>query len=262
MTVLISCEVGGTRIPTDWSVDSLTGAGISDSIVPPEADAEADGRPGNIAIDSQPNDSQPNDGAAIEVARRWSDSLSAPLITNPYSSGLIDVSRSLHHRLLFPSTTRCWPLEKRQRLIEQIHRPYRERIRATIADQLKKSPYVVHLSIRSFAARHQGKHRRADVGLLYDPSRPMEVDFCLDWIDEMYDWIPMLRVRRNYPRRGTTDSITKSMRTEFVNQPYLGIEVLLNRAWIARPLAVRDQVIDQMCDCLHEVTADTRSDAA
>jgi hypothetical protein len=97
---------------------------------------------------------------------------------------------------------------------------------------------------------------------LYDPSRDEEVDLCLDWIDEMYDVIPMLRVRRNYPRRGTTDSITKSMRSEFSDRSYLGIEVLLNRAWAGRPLAIRDETVDAMCGCLQRVIEWPQSEAA
>jgi predicted N-formylglutamate amidohydrolase len=191
-----------------------------------------------------------------------SQNLLAPLIINEYSMELIDVTRSLHHRSLFPPLTRSWSAADRQQLIDQIHAPYRQQIRAGIEQLLSQYAYVVHLSIRSFPLRQSGKIRRADVGLLYDPARDDEVDLCLDWIDEMYELIPMLRVRRNYPRRGTTDSITKSMRTEFAGRSYVGIEVLLNRAWAGRPLAIRDEVIDQMCGCLQRVLARPQSEAA
>ena len=80
-----------------------------------------------------------------------------------------------------------------------------------------------------------------------------EVDFCLDWIDDLYEIAPMLRVRRNYPRRGTQDSITRAMRTEFSNQPYVGIELALNRAWASRPLKIRDEAIDGLSDSLLEI---------
>jgi predicted N-formylglutamate amidohydrolase len=191
-----------------------------------------------------------------------SQRLAAPLIANEYSMGLIDVTRSLHHRALFPPPTRTWPAEDRQRLIDQIHTPYRQQIRSEIERLFSQNSYVIHLSIRTFPLRHSGKIRRADAGLLYDPSRDEEVGLCLDWIDEMYEAIPMLRVRRNYPRRGTTDSITKSMRSEFANRSYLGIEVLLNRAWAARPLAIRDVAIEQMCGCLQRVLDWSQSEAA
>ena len=77
---------------------------------------------------------------------------------------------------------------------------------------LVRAPYVVHLSIGTFdLLSKKGKLQRADIGLLYDPAVDEEVDLCIDWFNSMYDDVPMLRVRRNYPRRGTADNITKAM---------------------------------------------------
>jgi hypothetical protein len=78
----------------------------------------------------------------------------------------------------------------------------------------------------------------------------------------MYYELPMLRVRRNYPRRGTSDSITKAMRAHFAGEHYVGIEVQFNRAWVGRRLPIRQEVLVGMCDCLREVTSTTRRDAA
>ncbi len=241
MSVLVSCEVGGENVPTQ----------LIPHLVHTETN-QPDERPDRL----------PHDAAAMYVAHRMSQRLYAPLIANEYSLALIDVTRSLHHRQLFPPLTRQWSAKNRDHLIELIHHPYRQRIRAGIGQLFRHFPYVIHLSVRSFPLREGGKLRRADVGLLYDPAVDDEVDLCLDWIDEMYEEIPMLRVRRNYPRRGTTDSITKAMRSEWAGKNYIGIEVLLNRAWVSRPLAIRDEVIDGMCDTLRTITAASHSDAA
>ena len=106
------------------------------------------------------------------------------------------------------------------------------------------------------------KRRRADVGLLYDPSAVDEVDLCIDWLEEMYFEVEYLRVRRNYPRRGTTDSLVKSMRAEFSGEYYLGVEILLNRAWAGREIAIRDEAIDQMCETLQAVMQINQTEAA
>ena len=127
---------------------------------------------------------------------------------------------------------------------------------------LSRSSYVIHLSLQSFPLG-EGKHRRrADLGLLYDPAEEDEVDVCLDWIDEMYDGLEMLRVRRNYPQRGTRDSISKAMRAEFAGENYLGIEMMVNQAWAAREIVVRDQVIDGICTALQTVLEIPQSKAA
>lgn len=238
MSVLISCEVGGNRIPAEIA-----------------AMARATG-------DALPKQTACGDETAKYLAERMSSRLYAPLIANEDSSQLIDVTHSLHHRQLFPKRTRGWTAENRQWLIDQIHTPYRERVREGIRQMFRHFPYVIHLSIRSFPLKQGGKIRRADAGLLYDPGQDDEVDLCLDWIDEMYELIPMLRVRRNYPRRGTTDSLTKSMRSEFADRNYLGIEVLVNQAWCGRVSPIREEVIDGMCDTLKTLTTQAKSDAA
>lgn len=232
MPILISCEAGGDELP-EW----LSGARKL---------------PKTLASDS----------AARYVSRRMSANLSAPLIEHRCSLDLIDVTKSLKHRQLFPPAIRKWPPAQRQQLIDDLYQPYRDKVHGVIAAMLKRFPYVIHLSIRSFPLRQSGKLRRADVGLLYDPSSDDEVDVCADWLEEMYFDAPMLKVRRNYPRRGTTESLTKSMRAQFAGQPYIGIEVLINHHWSSRQVSLRDEAIDGMCQTLREVIQPTQANAA
>lgn len=249
MSVLVSCEVGGHSVPPQLR------ALISSATASKQKKTKRRG-----------SDDEPykwtTDEAATYAAKRMSEKLYAPLVFNGYANELIDVSRSLHHRQLFSPLTRDFGSEDRQQLIDLIHAPYRDRVRASIEQLFRHFSYVIHLSVRTFPLYEKGKLRRADVGLLYDPSADDEVDLCLDWIDEMYEEVPMLRVRRNYPRRGTCDSITRTMRSEFSGRNYIGIEVLLNRAWCGRRLPVRDEVLDGMCSTLHAITTAPQSDAA
>ncbi len=234
MCLLISCEAGGNAVPA--ALIPTPGEGDSRSVV--------DRLPGRL----------PGDGAARYVAERMARGFDAPLIANLYSPDLIDVSRSLHHRELFPKLTRGWSPDDRQLLVDQIYLPYRDRVRRAVAGGLLRYSYVIHLSVRTFELRSKGKARRADVGLLYDPSSRDEVDLCLDWIDELYDEADMLKIRRNYPRRGTADCITKAMRVEFAGTQYLGIELMLNRAWVAREVSLRDEAIDGLIWSLRAIT--------
>ena len=52
------------------------------------------------------------------------------------------------------------------------------------------------------------------------------------------------------------------MRGEFSPQHYLGIELMLNRAWAARNVAVRDHVIDGICGSLQTILGQNQSKAA
>lgn len=237
MSVLISCEVGGDHVPAE-----LISAFEARSIDLPVLR--------NI------------DTTAKYLAKRISDRICAPMVFNEVALDLIDTTKSLHHRQLFGEVGRGWPAEIRQWLIDEVHSPYRERVRAAINQMFLHYSYVLHLTVRTFKPKSNGEHRRADAGLLYDPARQDEVDLCLDWIDEMYELIPMLRVRRNYPRRGTTDSLTKAMRGEFAERNYIGVELLVNRAWCQRPLPIREEVVDGMCETLISLTRETQSDAA
>jgi predicted N-formylglutamate amidohydrolase len=232
---LISCETGGRRVPAYWSSVS-------------EKQDQHDGdvvQPSRRMVTS--------DASGRYAARRLAENLGAPLIENEYSLDCVDVTRSIRHPQLFSGSARQLDAKQRARLLDQIYYPYRERLRRTIMEGLKDSPILIHLSVRSFAASSKGHMRRTDVGLLYDPSREDEVDFCLDWIEDLYEIAPMLRVRRNYPKRGTQDSMTRAMRAEFSDQPYVGIELAINRAWASRPLRIRDEAIDGLSESLLEI---------
>ncbi|GAA5505653.1 N-formylglutamate amidohydrolase [Novipirellula caenicola] len=204
----------------------------------------------------------PGDDAARYVARRMAKLLQSPIIENKYTSALIDVTRSARHRSVMPAEVRKWPREVRDRLIQEVHADYRNRVQAAIEQNSRRHGFTIHVSVRSFALKSEGRLRRTDVGLLYDPSREDEMAFCLDWIDEMYDLAPMIRVRRNYPRRGTTESLVTAMRSHFTADDYIGVELLLNRAWAGRRVALRDQAIEGICKSLDEVLEFQAADAA
>jgi len=280
MSLLISCEVGGNEVPEqliDPALRDVLRVSGDQSLAPqnpasavalhhhPGASIGKRGlqkrsrkklRPGKLPATLS------HDAPAAYVAKRMADQLKVPLFVNRYSNDLIDVTHSLHHRRLFPSQTRSWLPAERQLLIDTIYAPYRLAVKQAIQSGLDRWGYLIHLSIRTFDIQNDGKLQRADAGLLYDPACEHEVDLCLDLVDELYDEVPMLRVRRNYPGRGTTDRLTKSMRADFATENYFGIELMLNRAWVGRPLAIRDEVIDGIAWTMQAVTELGQSEAA
>lgn len=269
MSVLISCEVGGQSVPSQWPALRITNDRANSDRVTRSKRSNQSGRPAKRPSSAKAPIGP--DTTAKYVAERMADYLRAPLISNDCASELVDVRRSLHHRQLFSKTTRNWSAGDRQQLIDTIYTPYRNRLRTNLGRMLSRSQYVIHLSVESFPLKPsplisttgKGKNiRRADMGLLYDPAEADEVNLCLDWIDEMYDEIEMLRVRRNYPQRGTRDSITKAMRSEFAGQNYIGIEMMVNQAWAGREIAIRDEVIDRICWTLETVLEIPQSKAA
>jgi len=90
---------------------------------------------------------------------------------------------------------------------------------------------VLHLSVHSFTPVLNGKARTAELGLLFDPSRTPEAEFCQEWQRQFRETHPDWRVRRNYPYRGTDDGLTTALRKRFLPETYLGIELEVTQAW-------------------------------
>lgn len=88
---------------------------------------------------------------------------------------------------------------------------------------------VIHLSSHSFTPELHGKVRDADIGLLYDPSRPGEVDLCERWKEAFRVCAPDLKVRHNYPYAGKGDGLTAWFRWRLAPAAYVGIELEINQ---------------------------------
>jgi predicted N-formylglutamate amidohydrolase len=147
----------------------------------------------------------------------------------------IELNRSLHHRALFSSLTHSLPKTERQRLIEEIWQPFRTRVENAIADWFAENPkgHLIHLSVHSFTPVFNGYKRNADIGLLYDPSRFKEKKLADRWINSLRRASPLLKIRRNYPYKGTSDGHTTALRRKF-GERYIGIELEFNQGYFSR----------------------------
>ncbi len=251
MSLLITCDTGG------WKTSMRLRSHLEDTELASAAGVIA----GRIGPD--PLVRRGVDREAYFAARRLAHRSGGLAVCNEYRADLIDVGRSLHHRKLFPLAVRGLPPVTRAAIVEEIYTPYRNRVERQLLGLLRSWTYVVHLSIRTFDAKtRDGRWRRGDVGLLYDPSRQDEVDWCLDLLDELYVTAPELKVRRNHPGRGTNDSLTKSLRAQYSADVYLGIELVLNRAWMGRSVVCRDQTLDLIGDAIGELTGELIERAA
>jgi predicted N-formylglutamate amidohydrolase len=125
--------------------------------------------------------------------------------------------------------TRALDDRSRHALLARYYYPYRLRIESLVADAAKSGPPVWHVSVHSFTPVLRGSVRRADIGLLYDPNRHLEVTLCLELQRTFRQIRPDLVVRRNYPYRGTSDGMTLYLRKCFGPQHYVGIELEINR---------------------------------
>jgi predicted N-formylglutamate amidohydrolase len=224
-TFVITCEHGGNRIPAAF-------AGLF--------------RGQRARLDSH----RGYDPGALAMARALAVAFGAPLAVSTVSRLLVDLNRSIGHPGLFSAATRGAPAEVRASILARHYRPYRQRVEGLVGDAVARGRRVVHLSSHSFTAVLDGRHRRADVGLLYDPGRRGEAMLCAGWKSALAERAPSLRVRRNYPYAGKADGLTSHLRRSFPPEAYVGIELEVNQRIVAaggrRWTALRTALIDTL----------------
>ena len=92
----------------------------------------------------------------------------------------------------------------------------------------KSAPTIIHLGIHSFTPTLNGKVRNTDIGILYDPTRPQERAYANVIKAEIKRLYPAMKVRFNYPYKGTSDGLTTTLRKKF-GPRYVGIEIEINQ---------------------------------
>jgi predicted N-formylglutamate amidohydrolase len=201
---VISCEHGGNRVPESYR--SLFRGG-----------------------EKQLPTHRGYDLGVLPLAERFARELDAPLYAATVTRLLVDLNRSIGSRTLFSAVTRDLDSEARQKILAQFYFPYRRAVAETVGNIIRSDHRVIHLSVHSFTPVFDGKVRNADVGLLYDPARFAEKEFCRRWQRGIEQADSAIRVRRNYPYRGVSDSVVTSLREVFGEEAYLGIEIEINQ---------------------------------
>ena len=137
----------------------------------------------------------------------------------------MDLNRSLHHRDIFSPWTRHLSPREKNEILKRHYLPYRKKVESRIAGWTRKKKPVLHLSVHTFTPVLRGVKRKADIGILYDPKRKKERALALLWKRSLLTASPRLRVRFNYPYRGTQDGFVPYLRRRFPRSLYLGLEL-------------------------------------
>lgn len=172
------------------------------------------------------------DPGAIRAAEIIAAKLGAPLIDYSWTRLLIEPNRSPGHRKLFSKFTQILPAVEKKKLIAQYYLPHRNRVETRLKAMMLNGKTAVHISVHTFTPELNGDIRSADAGLLYDPSRRKEKEFCRDLKKQLQLLNPGFRVRMNYPYLGTADGFTTALRKKFPADRYLGIELEINQKWL------------------------------
>jgi predicted N-formylglutamate amidohydrolase len=213
-TLLLTCEHGGNRIPPEYRT-LFKGA--------------------RETLDSH----RGWDPGALDTARKMAKRLRLPLLFVTWSRLLVESNRTDTRPGVWSKYTEALPDEAKERILARYWRPHRERVLAEMQKLTARAGRVVHVAVHSFTPVMNGEVRNADVGILYDPRRKAEAAFCARWKQTLAEAAPDLRVRMNYPYRGTADGLSTWLRKRYPDPTYAGVEVELNQALFASPRAPR-----------------------
>jgi predicted N-formylglutamate amidohydrolase len=230
---VVSCEHGGNRVPARYR-----------KLFAGEEGLLATHRGQDIGV--------------LPLADELSERLRVPLHAGIVTRLLVDLNRSIGSRTLFSEFTRDLPLSERERILDRYYRPYREGVTAEVASHITAGEQVLHLSLHSFTPEWHGIERRADLGLLYDSRRSHEVDFCAELQQALRQAAPHLRVRRNYPYQGASDSLVTTLRRRFSPDSYLGIEIEVNQKHPAGGRREWEEMRRVVCEVLTTLSTASR----
>lgn len=148
---------------------------------------------------------------------------------------LVELNRSLQHPRLFSEAAKELPESEKKLILKNHYYPYREQVEHLIQDFVSADRQVLHVSVHSFTPELNGEIRQADIGLLYDPKRKREQEFCKNWKAALQTRDKELTVRFNYPYLGISDGFTTYLRRKFNDRQYQGVELEVNQKYALNP---------------------------
>jgi len=194
--LLVTCEHAGRRIPTGFARDEALAAALETH--------------------------RGWDPGALPLARLIARRLGGVLRYTTLSRLVVDPNRSEGADDLFSEWSRALPEGARRQLVRRHHRRHRSRVRRVVEGA---GGPVVHVGVHTFTPVFQGQSREVDLGVLYDPARPREEEVAARWLAVLRTRFPTLKMAPNAPYDGRTDGLTTSMRAEFPDARYAGLEL-------------------------------------
>jgi len=146
---------------------------------------------------------------------------------------LVEVNRSKGHSNLFSEFTKNLSETSKIKLLKEYYFPYRNSIEKQISSLIRKGEKLLHFSVHTFTPNLNEEIRNTDIGLLYDPSRSAEKEFCINFKRNLKDQNPELKIRFNYPYLGKADGFTTYLRKRFPEN-YMGIELEINQKFVSK----------------------------
>ncbi len=221
--MVVTCEHGGNRVPAAYSALFRRHQRLLDS-------------------------HRGYDPGSLELARACARRLKAPLHFATVTRLLVELNRSIKHRSLFSVVTKSLGAKEREVLLAEYYWPHLRKVEAEMASAIAARRRVLHFSMHTFTPVLDGQVRKADVGLLYDPRRPGEVEACAALRLSLSSRRPDLAIRMNYPYQGKADGLTTTLRRKWSPAAYVGIEIEVNQKWpLSSDRRAWRQIVRDLC---------------
>ena len=181
-----------------------------------------------------------SDFGALEVARLLSRLTSTPLYFTKISRLIVDMNRSPVSPTALSRWTNSLSKIEQKQIFEKLYWPYPELIysKVELAMRFKKSsePHsrrsftttdirLVHFGIHSFSPYIESSRRDCQIGILFDPKRPLETKAARHLQIHLKRLFPDLGIRLNFPYRGNGDGLTTDLRKRYRPTQYVGLEL-------------------------------------
>lgn len=180
------------------------------------------------------------DRGALEVTRLVAGATGVQHLGGSWSRLVVDLNRSPRAReavapvsfgVDIPGNRLLSPRDRRRRLLSW-HLPFRRRVLGAVRHRVDRSGRCLHWSIHTFTDRLGEEVRDYDLGILFDPSRPAEVQAARMLVPELQ--AHGYPTRENEPYPGVADGMTTWLRTRYGDSQYAGLEVEISSRVVGR----------------------------
>ncbi len=197
------------------------------------------------------NTHQAFDLFALEITQRLSVDLNCPFIQSYVTRLLVNCNHNGHPSHCYSDFTKNLPKPEKERLLHHYYFPFQHRTQELIRQYIDSGQQVLHLSIHTFTPELRGEVRNAGIGLLYDPHRHAEKEVIRLWNSLLLHQMAY-RIRMNYPHSYVSEGFINSIRKQYSEKDYLGLELQVNQALLKNPDAF-DEIVRSLSDSLQEL---------
>jgi predicted N-formylglutamate amidohydrolase len=198
------------------------------------------------------------DPGALRLARHLAAALKLPLSYTSVSRLLVEANRSLDSDELFSDFSKSLSEKERKAVLDKFYFPHRQEVEEQITKITAAGQRVCHLAIHTFTPALDGEVRKADLGILFDPKRPLEKAIAQQLREELKKQNPERKVLYNSPYPGTDDGFPTYLRGKFSQDQYAGFELEINQKFfLDGKEEVWQAVVDELINALRQTMLET-----